>query len=103
MCLHFSLEDLQHLYTVVIRKDNISICASVDKISTFIFKNTEGNRLHNCTCSAKRVSFCFDDFQQTDEGFFSLHSSILDGPSLKNTTLKQASKICSFVSKIFFI
>lgn len=61
--------------------------------STFIFENTEGNRLFNCTCTAKKIFVCFDDFQQADAGFYSLHSSAIDGTTLETITLRQASMI----------
>ena len=97
MCLNFTLEDLQPPRSVFIKKNNISICVSFDMTSTYIFGNTEGKRLHNCTCSTKEISVCFGNFQQTDAGFFSLHTSTGDVPSLGNIILKQASIIFVFL------
>ena len=78
-------------------KDNLNICARFTigpDAFVYTFQNNWGNRTFNCSFSAKTISLCFDDFQHTDEGLFSLHSSaITDDTSLKNTTLKQASKI----------
>nr|XP_022317747.1 hemicentin-2-like [Crassostrea virginica] len=92
VCLTFALTAVSSLQTVFIRKDNLNICARFGTHAyVYTFPNNWGNRTFNCSVSAKRVSLCFDDFQQTDEGLFSLHSSgITDAPSLKNTTLKQA-------------
>nr|XP_022313604.1 B-cell receptor CD22-like [Crassostrea virginica] len=91
VCLTFALTDIPNLLTVFIRKANLNICASFDRTHTYIFEPNWGNRTFNCSVSAKRVSLCFDDFQQTDEGLFSLHSSaITEDPSLKSITLKQA-------------
>ncbi|XP_078332852.1 hemicentin-1-like isoform X2 [Crassostrea virginica] len=91
VCLTFALNDFPNLLTVVIKKDNLGICLSVDKTLTHIFEPNWGNRTFNCSVSANRISLCFDDFQQKDEGIFSLHSSVsTDDPSLKTTTLKQA-------------
>ena len=98
VCLNFSLDDL-HQTTVLMKRENLTICLTIDNSNAIIIPKNWENRTFNCSVSVMSISVCFENFQRTDTGLFSVDVSYT---IIKSISIKQAGKIC-FVLWILFI
>lgn len=98
VCLNFSLDDL-HQTTVFMKRDNRTICITTDKSNAYMIPINWENRTFTCSVSEIGFSVCFENFQRTDTGLFSVNVSYT---TINSISIKQAGNIC-FVLWILFI